>query len=85
MEPRELIPKVLSALRVACEDLQDPGALYNVPDRLADALWGVGCRVAGPEGPGTFLGVDASGSARIQLAKGETRSVLPGSLTWEAL
>jgi BirA family biotin operon repressor/biotin-[acetyl-CoA-carboxylase] ligase len=84
MEPRELIPKVLSALRAACEGLQDPGTLDNIPDRLTGALWGVGCRIDAPEGPGTFLGVDASGAARIQLAKGETRSVLPGSLTWEA-
>ncbi len=84
MEMRELIPKVLSALRAAAEDLGDPVALATLPGRLASALWGVGSRVSGPEGPGTFLGVDASGAARIRLAKGETRSVLPGLLTWEA-
>lgn len=82
MEPRELLPTVLSALHRAGEDLLDPEALPRIPGRLAPSLWGLGSEVSGPEGSGTFVGVDASGAARIRLVQGETRSVLPGLLTW---
>jgi BirA family biotin operon repressor/biotin-[acetyl-CoA-carboxylase] ligase len=84
MEPRGLIPTVHSSLNRAAEDLRDPAGPPRVPTRLAPCLWGIGANVWGPEGPGTFLGVDGSGAARIRLARGETCSVLPGHLTWGA-